>query len=58
MGTVGGGIRVVLATRTEGEAFVFFDDRCPADVFEEITTGAPIPPTEYASMRSGSRVRA
>lgn len=29
-----------------GEAFVFFDDRCPADAFEEITTGTPVPATD------------
>ena len=29
-----------------GLSFVFFDDRCPADVFEEVTTGTPIPRTD------------
>ncbi len=28
----------------EGFAYVFFDDRCPAGCFEEVTDGLPVPP--------------
>lgn len=30
----------------DGLAFVFFDDRCSAESFEEITSGTPVPVTE------------
>lgn len=30
----------------DGLAFVFFDDRCPADAFEELTAGTPVPTTD------------
>lgn len=30
----------------DGLAFVFFEDRCPPDAFEEITAGTPVPPAD------------
>jgi hypothetical protein len=30
----------------DGLAFVFFDDRCPADAFEAVTAAIPVPPSE------------
>jgi hypothetical protein len=30
----------------DGAAFVFFEDRCPSDAFEEITSDTPIPVTD------------
>lgn len=32
----------------EGFAYIFFDDRCPGDCFEEVTDGLPVPPGDQS----------
>ena len=40
----------------EGFGYVFFDDRCPADCFEEVTEGLPVPPGDRSLGEGAARL--